>query len=458
VGLCLGVFGVRAGAAQEVKITVSSPAEVKIRIESLSPGSEWSFRNAYAGVLGLAERIEQFQAFAPDGKDLNARKIVPGEFRSERVATKIEYVVKLPPPQASGVAHVSWIAGDYGLLMLADLLPEWLPSLEVEFSLPDGWTAQSAYQADASRKFQVRQPEKTVFLIGRSLRKQTKRVESRGLNLVVNGAWPFKDEVVLNAASKVLERYRELTGFPLPAMPVVLLAPLPLATGEVKWRAETRGSTVVLLIDPRAKIETRAALGIIFTHELLHLWVPNSLLLEGDYDWFFEGFTLYMALITALDLKFINFDEYLATLARVYDSYLSHDDELSLIDASERRWTGGKSAVYDKGMLVAFLYDLHIAKQSGGGNRLNDRYRELFREHASKPADANEAIIQLLSSTVPTAALTKKYVEGSGRLELETALSSFGLRLDPSGRNTTLRIVKEVRGDQKQLLRSLGYR
>jgi predicted metalloprotease with PDZ domain len=241
-------------------------------------------------------------------------------------------------------------------------------------------------------------------------------------------------------------------------MPVVLLAPLPLATGEVKWRAETRGSTVVLLIDPRAKIETRAALGIIFTHELLHLWVPNSLLLEGDYDWFFEGFTLYIALITALDLKFINFDEYLATLARVYDSYLSHDDELSLIDASERRWTGGKSAVYDKGMLVAFLYDLHIAKQSGGGNRLNDRYRELFREHASKPADANEAIIQLLSSTVPTAALTKKYVEGSGRLELETALSSFGLRLDPSGRNTTLRIVKEVRGDQKQLLRSLGYR
>jgi hypothetical protein len=458
VGLCLGVFGVRAGAAQEVKITVSSPAEVKIRIESLSPGSEWSFRNAYAGVLGLAERIEQFQAFAPDGKNLNARKIVPGEFRSERVATKIEYVVKLPPPQASGVAHVSWIAGDYGLLMLADLLPEWLPSLEVEFSLPDGWTALSAYQADASRKFQVRQPDKTVFLIGRSLRTQAKRVESRGLNLVVNGAWPFKDEVVLNAASKVLERYRELTGFPLPAMPVVLLAPLPMATGGVKWRAETRGSTVVLLIDPRAKIETRAALGIIFTHELLHLWVPNSLLLEGDYDWFFEGFTLYMALITALDLKFINFDEYLATLARVYDSYLSHDDELSLIDASERRWTGGKSAVYDKGMLVAFLYDLNIAKQSGGGNRLNDRYRELFREHASKPADANEAIIQLLSSTVPTAALTKKYVEGSGRLELETALSSFGLRLDPSGRNTTLRIVKEVRGDQKQLLRSLGYR
>ena len=38
-------------------------------------------------------------------------------------------------------------------------------------------------------------------------------------------------------------------------------------------------------------------------------------------------------------------------------------DELSLIDASERRWTTGNAAVYDKGMLVAFLYDLAIRKR-----------------------------------------------------------------------------------------------
>ena len=49
--------------------------------------------------------------------------------------------------------------------------------------------------------------------------------------------------------------------------------------------------------------------------------MPNSLRLDGDYDWFFEGFTLYTALVTALELKFINFDELVATLGRVYDSY-----------------------------------------------------------------------------------------------------------------------------------------
>jgi predicted metalloprotease with PDZ domain len=97
-------------------------------------------------------------------------------------------------------------------------------------------------------------------------------------------------------------------------------------------------------MDPHATITNwQGQLGIIFTHELLHLWVPNALQLQGDYDWFFEGFTLYTALVTALELKFINLNEYLATLARVYDAYLSRPDELSLIDASERRWTTGNA-------------------------------------------------------------------------------------------------------------------
>jgi hypothetical protein len=386
-------------------------------------------------VLGLGQRIEQFHAFAPDGRDLNAKKIAPGEFRSDEVATQIEYVVKLPPPQASDVAHVSWIAGEHGLLMLADLLPEYLPGLQVEFSLPSGWTAQSLYETYPSGKFLVWQPEETVFLIGKSLRKQVKPIDFGRFNLVVNGNWPFKDEVVLKAATKVLERYWALTGSSLPAKPVVLLAPLPVATGSVKWRAETRGSTVVLLMDPGAKINNWAGqLGIIFTHELFHLWMPHALLLEGDYDWFFEGFTLYTALVTALDLKFINRDEYVATLGRVYDSYLSREDNLSLIEASERRWTTGNSTVYDKGMLVAFLYDLAIRRDSGGKRWLGGLYKDLFARPLL-PADGNEVIIGLLSSTAAGADLAKSYIEGQRELDLKPLLA-----------------------DRKQLLKSLYYR
>lgn len=439
--LWVGVFGVAAGHASgaahpEVKIAVSSPPEIKIRIESLSPGREWSFRNAYAGVLGLAERVEQFRAFAPDGTDLNAKKIATGEFRSNAGAVTIEYVVKLPPPGAGDVAHVSWIAGESGLLMLTDLLPEYLPGVVVEFSLPSGWTAQSVYEVDKDGKHHVLQPEETVFLIGRALRKQAKRFDGGAFDFVVAGSWPFKDAVVAKAATKVLEEYLALTGFPLQLRPLVMLAPLPVATGSVTWRAETRGATVVLLMDPQAQIANWAGqLGIIFTHELLHLWVPNSLLLEGNYDWFFEGFTLYTALVTALELKFINRAEYLATLGRVYDSYLSRPDDLSLIDASERRWTSGNSTVYDKGMLVAFLYDLAIKKDSRGKMWLGSLYKNLFARSAAQPANGNEVIIQLLSSNAAGADLAKSYIEGRRELDL-----------------------KPLFADQKQLLKSLYYR
>jgi predicted metalloprotease with PDZ domain len=216
----------------------------------------------------------------------------------------------------------------------------------------------------------------------------------------------------------------------------VMIAPLPVAVGDVKWRAETRGSIVVLLLDPKAPINNwKGQLGIIFTHELLHLWVPNALQLEGDYDWFFEGFTLYTALVTALKLKLIDFKEYLATLERVYDSYLAQADGLSLIDASERRWTSGNSLVYDKGMLVAFLYDLAISKESGGKMHLADRYRELFGRSATAASDGNEVIIRLLSSTPATAELAGRYIEGAEELDL-----------------------KAVFANQKQISKSLGYR
>jgi predicted metalloprotease with PDZ domain len=136
-----------------------------------------------------------------------------------------------------------------------------------------------------------------------------------------------------------------------------------------------------------------------------------------------------------LELKFISSKEFLATLGRVKDAYLSRPDEFSLIDASERRWTGGNSTVYDKGMLVAFLYDLAIKRDSGGKMWLGSVYRKLFPRYAVQPANGNDVIIQLLSSTPAGADLAKSYIEGQRELDL-----------------------KPLFADQKQLLESLYYR
>ena len=434
--LWTGVFCVNTNvAAHEVKLSLVSPAEVKIRIDSMGPGHSWSFQNAHAGVLGLAERVEQFRAFDERGNDVGAKKIATGEFRSNGIADAIEYVISLPPPDAASVAHVSWISGDSGLLMLADLLPLGMPGVLLDISLPSGWTCQSHYASNRDGKYAVGEPDKTVFLIGRSLRTQSNRITGLPFNVAMQGQWPFKDEIVAKVAAKVFTKYLALTGGTPAARPIIMIAPLPVATGSVKWRAETRGYTVVLLMDPRAVVNNwKGQLGIIFTHELLHLWVPNALLFDDDYDWFFEGFTLYTALVTALELKFIDKREFVATLGRVYDSYLSRPDDHSLIEASERRWTSSNSTVYDKGMLVAFLYDLAIRRDSGGKLSLATVYRKLFA-HAPDSGNGNKAIIDLLSSTPAGADLAKNYIEGQKELDLKPLLA-----------------------DQKKLLKSLYYR
>jgi hypothetical protein len=437
-----------------VTISISTPGQIKVEAELATPINSWSFRNAYAGILGIAERIENFRA-----ADVVVQKAAVGEYRSDRKSSRISYTVNVPKPTLADISHVTWFAEDRGVLMLADLIPVDVHSLSAEFVLPEGWTMESAISRDASGRYEAAEPEKAVFFFGRSLRKTSATIEQMPLDLVVSGSWRFKDEGALKAAHKVFKKYLELTGYRLPGRSTIMIVPLPVAVGSVKWRAETRGSTVLLLLDQTANFSNWIGqLGVIFTHELLHLWVPNSLRLDGDYDWFFEGFTLYTALRTALELKIITFKEFLDTLARVYDSYLSYPNDLSLIDASERRWTTAGSFVYEKGMMAAFLYDLQLRMESAGKSALADKYRELFARPGDDHVNGNEVIIGVLGSSPALEAFSRSYIEKSTTFELERLLPAYGLTLDSSGTSSRLRISGGLSADQKRLLRSLGYR
>ena len=96
---------------------------------------------------------------------------------------------------------------------------------------------------------------------------------------------------------------------------------------------------------------------------------------------------------------------------------------MSLIDASERRWTGGNSVVYDKGMLVAFLYDVGVRRDSGGKTGLASLYRKLFARTATQPANGNDVIIQLLGSTASGADLARNYIDGKREINVKPLLA-----------------------------------
>ena len=446
------------------QISIDSVAAARLSIKFRSPVAtdRWSFRNAYGGVIGLGERIESFSGVGFQGQNVNGDKLTAGEYRTNEKVSVVQYTLRIEPPsRAADKSHVSWLDASAGLLMLTDLLPQFdkqSSAVIVNLLLPDGWISSSNLNA-SKESLQTSDPENAVIVVGPEIREKRKQLENGEIVLTRVGSWPFSEDEVISFAEKVIQHYSRMTGVSFPRDVVLTL--LPFQGGAGRWTAETRGNNVlVLLSNQESKRQLLARLNIILTHELFHLWVPNSLKLDGDYDWFFEGFTLYQALVTSVKLGLIDFQEYLSTLSRVYDSYLDvvNRDELSLLELSQRRWTSGSSLVYDKGMLVAFIYDLTLRRRTAGKSSLADAYRLLFQRIESKSSEANSAITSVLNSEVGMNDFSSHHIEEPEPIDLKSFLTPFGIEVLREDFRTRLAVLPKIDNDQRRVLRDLGYR
>src|ERR1043166_522495 len=422
------------------RTSVTSTEPARIRIEARLPAATktLSFRNAYAGVLGLGERIESVSGVRENGSIVSLPNPAPGEFQAAEPFSHFSYEVNLPvPSRPAQMAHVSSLNPARGVLMMFDLLPQPIKdagnfaAAVIELNVPAGWSIASNLKAEGSR-FLTDDPENAVFLIGPALHEKHPPLPATDLAVITSGKWPFSDSDASKIAGRILEEYARITQFNLKRSAVLMLIPYAGDVGPQSWAAETKGNVVVLLLGQKSsRKRVLSQLGIVLSHELFHLWVPNSLKLAGDYAWFFEGFTLYRALRTDLRLGLISFADYLDTIARVYDSYRAAParDQVSLLEASERRWTTSSSLVYDKGMLVAFLYDLSLRRVTNCQESLDDVYAELFRLPQTGQSNANETIIDILNRQGDLKTLTRDYVENSAPVNVEPIISAYGIQL-----------------------------
>lgn len=466
-----GSMNVQQAQASTIRARVSvvsvAPAKIRIDAELSSATNGLSFRNAYGGVLGLGERIDLLEATDANGQTVRVQKLAPGEFQTAEQFTRFKYEVNLAEPsRPAQMSHVSWLNREHGLLMLMDLLPATtkesgsFSSAQIEFDLPPSWTVAANAKKDGAR-FSIDDPENAVFLVGPAVHEKTERFGATNFSIITSGKWPFSEKDALKISRQIIAEYSRVTRFELKRNAVLTLLPYPGDAGPESWTAETRGNDVVLLLGRKASGKrVLARVGIVLSHELFHLWAPNSLKLAGDYDWFFEGFTLYQALRTDLRLDLISFEGYLETIAAVYDSYLASADrdQLSLIEASERRWTTPSSLVYEKGMLAAVIYDLSLRKLSGCGQSLDDVYRDLFQLPVGGQGSANETIIRILSAREGLGSFAKDYVEGTGKLELDSAFAAYGIQVQRGSAGTKLVVARDFSNAQRKLLECIGYR
>jgi hypothetical protein len=481
-------------AVVNMRILPASPPRINVEGER-APTRSWSFRKSYARVMDLGQRIEKFRLSDTTGRDIPVRQLAPGEFEAAAPASKFSYeIVLTPPTSASDAAFVSWLGLDRGLLMLGDLLPVFTGEssslragssqslnrgagppqtiASLKFTLPQNWTVYSTELRNSNGEFNVAEIANAVFVVGRDLRMSRKQIRSMDFNLISSGSWAFKDDDALELAGAILRAHAEVLGALPNDRAALVIMPFPGDATSDKWSAETRGSTVSLLLGKQpSKTAALAQLSVPLTHELFHLWVPNDLALDGDYGWFYEGFTIYQAARTAVRLQLLTFQEFLDGIGRAYDAYMSSADRdrWSLVDASQQRWAGGETSVYQKAMLVAFLYDLRLRVQSGGKHSLDDVYRELFRQHRLSSESAmtskephrsiqgNEATISILSHAAGMQSFASSFVQRVVAINLESELAQFGLRVERVGMRSRVAVNEQLNKQQRDLLRELGY-
>jgi predicted metalloprotease with PDZ domain len=456
-----------AAQSQPVNARISvvslTPPRVRVEVERAEGVKALSFRNAYAGLSGLGERIEKLSVADAQGAEIAVRKLASGEYDAARPASKISYELRLDPPRGTNdAAHASWLTATRGVLMPGDLLPLPIARAKLSLTLPGQWKVATLETRKDGGQYELEDAESSVFFVGADLRLAQKSVKGMEFTFATAGEWAFADEDAAGIARDIIEKYARIAGSVPRRNTLIVLTPFPQTADASRWSAETRGGTVFFLSGcSTSKAAGLSRLSIPLAHEIFHLWVPNALALNGEYDWFYEGFTVYQSMRVSAELGYLTFQDCLDSLARSYDIYLAQQeqDKYSLVESSARRWSGGSGLIYHKGMLVAALYDLTVRQKSRGNLSLEDVYRMLFRQHRMgvERREGNAAVIAALNVVAGGSDFSKRYIEGATPLDLTTALDAFGLKLERSRARTRIEVAGSLSRAQRDLLRQMGY-
>ena len=451
----------------EVRVEIASPDQPLVHIETSFRKGEarknLSFLQNYADAGNLDSRIENLKLKDDKNQEIRFAKNSVGEFQTAADFSFASYDVQLAiPANVLTSAHISWLSETHGLLMLKDLLPDLGEnrSAKVSFELPESWKISASEKQIGEKTFHVTEIQNAVFLVGTDWRKNSVLFGESTINFSAVGDWNFRAAEGAKISAQILIEYQKILGaIPEKQINVFLLRP-PREIGFERWRAETRGANVTILSSPTAF----EGLGIQrlheqLRHELFHLWMPNNLSLTGDYAWFYEGFAQYAALRTGVMLNRITFPNFLNTLEQAVNQNNNQSQPISLLEASKARWVGANSGVYSEGMLIAFLCDTALLRESRGKTDLFQILRQIYQKHRlpNKRTDGNTAVLGILQSYDALVPIVEKYIKGANKVNLEKNLDATGIEIASSKNGNKLQIKAKLQKSEKDLLNKLGY-
>jgi hypothetical protein len=437
-------------------VTQISPQSrtLAVRCEAaLSDGRvEIVFRDRYAGLSGLGERISSLEVLGASGA------------ASPLVFT---YRVNLAAPiEPGGYALASSLGPEAAVLYAADLFPVLQVPDGVSVSVtrisvepPEGWTMAEAAGGDAV------DADNAVYVLGR-LREHSFAIENMRWRVVAAGDLSVEDAELHRLAEAIARAQAGMIGGSETGDHLVAVAPFPLPLTGLRSTGLARGRTIALLVNPGDDpIRTRTHLARHMAHEMFHVYLPNAFVISENFDWFWEGFTRYAALLTLLDAREIAFQDYLDALQSEFDAYGTNPlrAQASLVSASPEKFSSAAhyEIVYRKGMIVGALYDLELRRQTRARRRLPDVMKALYREYAmTGRAAGNRDVLDALGKEGDFTRFIEDYIEGVREIDFARDLNAYGIDADRSfGRGRPgLQVSSRLNAAKRGILDSFGGR
>jgi predicted metalloprotease with PDZ domain len=409
------------------------------------------FVDQFAGVANLSERVRALKVKDATGAALPLELRGGGLylFSASKQPVTITYEMHLAQAlDPSQQALVSGLGAEAAVLLPTDLLPRVcaneedceaaFPRARLRITAPDAWQTATT-ETLRGDYFELAEATRAVFFVGR-LRERTTKLGALNLRVAIAGTWNFTDEQVFDAAATIAREQAAMIGGAEAGDFLVTLAPFPQPLTGLRSSAVTVGRCAVLLLNAgNNPAQTFAHYRRHLAHELFHFYLPNAFQVRENFDWFWEGFTRYVALLTLVRLRWLTLQDYLDALSAEYEAYAFNPlrAETSLIAASPEKFANvaNYELVYRKGMLVAALYDLELRWQTGGKLSVVDVMRNLYRDHARRGRGiGNDEVLRELSRPGDFARLIRGDIEGTRAIDLLERVKAYGLMIERSSR------------------------